>query len=147
VRHAITASLTLAVLASVSVAVAAHGGVSPGRSATAFRSPSGDIQCELFYDETTSNHGPKLTQAFCETASPPKSGRTPSSVTMTASGHLRTCSGMNCIGNPGVDVPVLAYGHETTLGPFRCLSSTTGVQCRVRSGHGFLISRSGIKHL
>ena len=147
VRYAITASLTLAVLASASIAVAAHGAVSPARSAAAFRSPSGNIECELFYNEATSDHGPRLTQAFCETGSPPNTGSPPRSVTMTASGHLRICSGMSCIGNPGVDVPVLAYGHRTTLGPFRCLSSRTGVRCRVRTGRGFLISRSGIEHL
>jgi hypothetical protein len=147
VRHTITASFTLAVLASASVAATTHGAAPPTRSALAFRSPSGGIECELFYDEATSNDGPRLTQAFCETGSPPDSNSPPRSVTMTSSGRLRICSGISCIGNPPLGVSVLAYGQQTTLGPFRCVSSTTGVRCRVRTGRGFLISRSDIKRL
>jgi len=141
VRHAIAASCTLAVLATASVAVAAHGSAPSVRSALAFRSPSGGIECELLYDEAIAYHGPRLTQAYCQTGSPPRS------VTMMSSGHLQICRGRRCVGNPGVNVSVLAYGRQTTLGPFRCLSLTGGVRCRVSSGRGFLISRSGIEHL
>jgi hypothetical protein len=139
VHHAIAASCTLALVASASGAAAAHGHAAPVRSASLhqdfFRSPSGDIECELDY------HAAGSSQAHCQTGSPPRS------VTMTPSGRLRTCAGIGCIGNPPLDVSVLAYGRRATLGPFRCLSLTGGVRCRVRSGRGFLISRSGIEHL
>lgn len=51
--------------------------------------------------------------------------------------------GIGCEGNAAVDTPTLGYGSSTGLGPFRCVSATTGVTCTV-SGHGFQISRSGI---
>jgi hypothetical protein len=101
-----------------------------------FHSPSGGVECELAV-----NAGKISALAGCQTGSPPRS------VTMTSSGHLRICSGGDCLSNPPLNVPVLAYGHHTTLGPFRCLSLTGGVQCRVPSGRGFLIGRSGIAHL
>ena len=99
-----------------------------------FRSPAG-VECELAV-----NAGKVSAIAYCQTGSPPRS------VTMSTSGHLQICSGNNCLSNPPLDVPVLAYGHHTTLGPFRCQSSRSGVRCRVASGRGFRISRSGIKH-
>jgi hypothetical protein len=101
-----------------------------------FRSPSG-VECEL-----TINAGKISAIAYCQTGSPPRS------VTMTSNGHLKICSGNDCLSNAPLDVPVLAYGHHTTLGPFRCQSSRSGVRCRVLSGRGFLISRtSGIERL
>jgi len=101
-----------------------------------FRSPSGNIECDLVV-----NAGKISALAYCQT------GSHPSSVTMTSSGHLRICGGPDCLSNAPLNVSVLAYGHQTTLGPFRCLSLTSSVRCRVSSGRGFRISPSGIKHL
>jgi len=100
-----------------------------------FRSPSG-VECELAV-----NAGKISALAYCQTGSARRS------VTMTSNGHLKICNGIDCLSNPPLNVPVLAYGHQTTLGPFRCLSLTSGVRCRVSSGRGFLISRSGIGRL
>jgi hypothetical protein len=140
VRYALAASAALTVLATASVAVAAHDAAPGVHSALVhqdfFRSPSGNIECELDYHQAGVS-----SRAYCQTGSPPRS------VTMTSSGHLRTCGGIGCIGNAPLNEFVLAYGHQTKLGPFRCLSLTGGVRCRVRSGHGFAISRSGIAHL
>jgi hypothetical protein len=49
-----------------------------------------------------------------------------------------------CAGDPGVlaelkEAYVLPYGDSTTQGPFRCSSTQNGLECRNRSGHGFLI--------
>jgi hypothetical protein len=97
-----------------------------------FESPSGNISCELdFHERGVPN------QTYCQTVSPPKS------VTMSATGTLKTCSGMVCIGNPALNVITLPYGSSTGVGPFRCLSSTSGVTCTT-SGKGFEISRAGI---
>ena len=100
-----------------------------------FRSPAG-VECEL-----TVNAGKISAIAYCQTGSPPRS------VTMSTSGHLKICRGVGCLSNAPLNVSVLAYGHQTTLGPFRCQSSRSGVRCRVPSGRGLRISRSGIERI
>jgi hypothetical protein len=97
-----------------------------------FLSPSGNISCEV------DNGLAGLHQVYCQTFVPPRS------VTMTRAGVLKRCSGDKCLGNPAENAPTLAYGTETGVGPFTCLSSTSGVRCTVTSGKGFRISRSGI---
>jgi hypothetical protein len=99
-----------------------------------FLSPTGNISCEI--DDNSSNQS-----VLCETFSPPQS------VTMTASGALTKCSGPQCGSNPGEDTPTLAYGTATGVGPFRCLSATTGMTCTVTGGKGFQISSGGIIQL
>jgi hypothetical protein len=96
-----------------------------------FLSPSGNISCEVDY------HRAGLTQLYCQTITPPRS------VTMGAAGKYTTCTGEQCLGNPGDATPTLAYGTATGVGPFRCESATTGVTC-VADGRGFRISASGI---
>jgi len=96
-----------------------------------FLSPSGNISCEVDY------HRAGLTQAYCQTVTPPRS------VTMGATGRYTTCTGQQCIGNPGINTPTLAYGTATGVGPFLCESATTGVTCTA-GGRGFQISASGI---
>ena len=97
-----------------------------------FLSPSGNISCEV------DNGYAGLHEVYCQTFSPPRS------VTMSTSGALKRCSGMGCLGNPADHIPTLAYGTFTGAGPFRCLSTTSGVICTVRSGKGFKISKAGI---
>jgi hypothetical protein len=51
-----------------------------------------------------------------------------------------------CAGDAGVlaeqgRAPALAYGRSWSGGAFRCSSTTTGLTCRNRSGHGFFLSR------
>lgn len=96
-----------------------------------FLSPSGNISCEV--DDGYAG----LHQVYCQTFSPPES------VTMSTRGVLKKCTGEKCLGNPAVNVPTLAYGNSTGVGPFQCLSATDGVTCTA-SGKGFRISRSGI---
>jgi hypothetical protein len=96
-----------------------------------FLSPSGNISCEVDY------HRNGLTQAYCQTIAPPRS------VTMDATGTYKTCTGQQCLGNPGTNTPTLAYGTATGAGPFLCQSATTGITC-VAAGQGFRISTSGI---
>jgi len=96
-----------------------------------FLSPSGNISCEVNFSPTTQD-------ALCLTLSPPRS------VNMTVDGTLTQCVGVQCLSNAGVDTPTLAYGTETGVGPFRCVSATTGITCTVTSGKGFTINTAGI---
>jgi hypothetical protein len=97
-----------------------------------FLSPSANISCQLTYK------APGQTDAaYCQTMTPPRS------VTMATDGSYKTCTGVKCIGNPGTDTPTLAYGQATGIGPFLCLSASSGVTCTV-SGQGFKIAISGI---
>jgi len=96
-----------------------------------FLSPSGNISCEI------DNGYIGLHQVYCQTISPPES------VVLSRTGTFKVCKGQRCLGNPGVNTPVLAYGRSTGSGPFRCLSTTAGVTCTV-GGKGFQISRAGI---
>jgi hypothetical protein len=127
----------LALAAIGSSLLGAAGAASASASASAsgqrfFLSPTRNISCEL----DVHSGG---THAFCETLQP---GR---SVTMAADGSLKVCDGTGCLGNPPDNATVLAYGHQSRLGPFTCTSRPTGVRCTVAgSGRGFVISRSGI---
>ncbi len=96
-----------------------------------FVSPSGNIGCEV--DFSPSSQG-----ALCLTISPPRS------VHMTVDGTLTQCMGQQCLSNAGLNTPTLAYGTQTGVGPFRCVSATTGVTCTVTSGKGFTINAAGI---
>ncbi|MCK9897903.1 hypothetical protein [Frankia sp. AgB32] len=75
--------------------------------------------------------------AFVQTVSPARS------VTMGETGTYSSCTGQQCLGNPGENTPTLTYGTATGVGPFRCASTPTGVTC-VAAGRGFRISTSGI---
>lgn len=99
---------------------------------TAFLSPTRNIGCELNYQRSGVADG-----TYCQTISPPQSA------TLSTNGTYTTCTGPNCVGNPGENTPILAYGDSTQVGPFTCASASTGVTCTAAGG-GFTISRSGI---
>lgn len=101
-------------------------------SGVEFFSPSNNISCTIL-------DGPPYPgqSVYCQTEIPPQS------VTMSASGSFRTCTGSSCLGNPSPPAPVLYYGDSVVLGPFRCESETVGMTCTA-SGAGFRISRAGI---
>ncbi len=101
------------------------------------RSPTGNIACGIY-------HGAEIRspEVHCATFSPPQAAD------MTVSGTVTTCSGPKCpLGNPGFNVPILAYGSATGVGPFLCVSAITGMTCTVTAGKGFTISRSGIEQV
>jgi hypothetical protein len=99
-----------------------------------FLSPSGNISCELDYTP-----GGTPTIAYCEAFKPGVS------VTMSASGKIKTCHGTHCLSNPPENVTTLRYGKTVALGPFRCTSLTSAMDCRLTAtGRGFSISRSGV---
>ncbi len=96
-----------------------------------FLSPSGNISCEVNYQRSG------LTSVYCQTNTPPRSA------TLSADGSFTMCTGMQCLGNPGLTTPTLAYGATTGVGPYRCTSATSGVTCTA-DGKGFRIATSGI---
>jgi hypothetical protein len=113
---------------------ASEGRFIPGTTGTyEFLSPSSNISCEITYSP-----GAPESSAYCETNSPTQS------VTMTADGTLKTCSGPECGSNAGVGTPTLAYGDSTGVGPFLCTSTVMGMVCTATGGKGFKIATSGI---
>ncbi len=101
------------------------------------QSPTGNIACGIYYGTDITNP-----EVHCATFVPPQTAD------MTVSGTVTTCSGSSCnLGNPGVNVPILAYGSATGVGPFLCVSAITGMTCTVTGGKGFTISRSGVEEI
>ena len=76
--------------------------------------------------------------AYCFSMTPPQHAQ------MDAAGVVQKCQGETCLSNPPVGTPTMPYGTKMVLGPFTCLSATTGVTCTIASGKGFMISGSGI---
>jgi hypothetical protein len=105
----------------------------PWSSQCNFLSPSHNISCEIDYKF----HGAP-DAVFCYSITPPQS------VTMYPGGAFTPCPGENCLANAAQNTPTLEYGQTIGLGPFSCLSETSGVTCSVASGRGFSISSSGI---
>jgi len=63
-------------------------------------------------------------------------------------GRLAQCKGELCIGNGPTNATTLAYGASVIVWPFRCTSLRTGMRCvKITGGHGFLLSRAGVKRL
>ena len=58
---------------------------------------------------------------------------------LSARGRAQTV----CAGDTAVDrrAKTLRYGHAWTRGGFVCTSRLTGLRCKNRSGHGFVLSR------
>src|SRR5258708_25683432 len=84
-----------------------------------FRSPSGNISCEIDLFSATSR------RAYCQTWSPP------ANVTLFPDGHVEECFGVKheCLGNPPIHDRNLPYGDSVALGPFQYASLASGVRC------------------
>jgi hypothetical protein len=104
----------------------------PATTTADFLTPTANVSCEINYQRSGVADG-----TYCQTLSPPQSA------TMSTDGTYTTCTGPNCVGNPGVGTPTLAYGDTAQVGPFSCVSAVSGVTCTV-AGRGFTIARSGI---
>jgi hypothetical protein len=102
-----------------------------------FYSPSHAISCEIDYQREP---GPP-DSTYCQTS---RQWSAPQSVHMDPRGTFFVCGGENCLGNPGLGQPTLAYDQSAGLGPFTCRSDVDGVTCTVHSGCGFTVSNAGI---
>lgn len=109
----------------------------PVRSAV-FRTPSRNIICSL---GDSSDYLGVICSSF----------KAPLRVKMDAGGRLKICHGRRCVVGCGCvpeGISTLGYGKQITVGRFRCRSQRSGVTCTViRSGKGFLISRTGVRRV
>ena len=106
-----------------------------------FRSPSGDIACELSDQE----HGFPL-RAYCQTNDPPQS------VTLTRfrnySARVQVCHGTSCLRHLAPDAFVLGPDQGTGVGPIRCswdMLQPQMIYCEVELGQGFRIGEGRIE--
>lgn len=58
--------------------------------------------------------------------------------------HASSCKDCGC----REEAPILPYGQQITVSRFQCVSLKSGMKCTVvKTGKGFLISRSGTKRI
>jgi Domain of unknown function (DUF4352) len=103
-------------------------------TSTFFHSPSDNIQCEM----TTVEENHESPSAYCQTTHPPRT------VAMSKDGSLEQGTEIGTKARPEADLP---YGKSESLGPWTCLSLTTGMRCTIADGQGFEISGSGVTEL
>ena len=123
------------------VAVALALAVPPSASASVqtFRSPTGNITCEVSTESTSG------TWVFCQSV------RRPQSVRLSRAGEVAFCTrGRTCLRSRPLNPTMrLKYGASVRIGPFRCLSRRYMVSCWVGSvanhnRHGFGINLHGM---
>ena len=118
-------------------------GTSPGKAATKFTLPSGNISCEITADAATCT-------IASSTATPPVDASCTGVIglvlTVTAKGATMPCVHGTVPGKAAAGSAVLNYGQSKTVGDFTCTSSSTGVSCRHDpSGKGFQLAKAGAK--
>jgi hypothetical protein len=130
-------------LLAVPLAAAVTTFTVPGQSLPAFHSPSGNIGCIA---DDSSGHW----ELRCDVGQRNWEGPRPrgcdldsgDAVGLSASGRpYWICHGDTALG----EGRVLEYGSTWGAGPFTCTSSTAGVTCRNRAGHGFFLSRQSYR--
>jgi hypothetical protein len=100
-----------------------------------FRSPSGNIHCEINFQRGSGVPD----GAYCMSVQPLQN------VLIRSDGSLaNVCTNdPSCGSNAPLDEAVLPYGQSAVLGPFTCLSEESGMTCTA-NGRGFTISSAGI---
>jgi hypothetical protein len=109
-----------------------------------FRTPTANIGC--VYSSEPGTSGPYLRCDILSGLKPKP--RRPKGCTldwtfgfqMSRTGRAR----LVCAGDTAVDrrAKVLHYGHKWAAGGFSCASRRTGLRCKNRSGHGWVLSRA-----
>jgi hypothetical protein len=109
-----------------------------------FRTPTANIGC--VYSSEPGTSGPYLRCDILSGLKPKP--RRPKGCTldwtfgfqMSRTGRAR----LVCAGDTAVDrrAKVLRYGHKWAAGGFSCASRRTGLRCKNRSGHGWVLSRA-----
>jgi hypothetical protein len=109
-----------------------------------FRTPSSNIGCVFSSDP--GRIGPFLRCDILSGLKPKPARPRGCTVDWTFGFQMRWKGGATtvCAGDTAVDrrAKVLRYGSKWSRGGFTCTSRKTGVRCRNRSGHGFVLSRS-----
>lgn len=133
------AAMALAVAGTTLAPPAAAKPLCPGDGTLCFFvSPKGSVGCQITNESDRKS-------AFCWTMEPSLFAK------LSADGSLEVCSNRStvyhgsCSSNAEPDTSILPYGASLERGPFKCLSETTGVTCRVASSdRGFFISPKGV---
>ena len=127
-------------LIAVVVAVALAVSVSPSASASDFvhfLSPSHNIGCYLTKDQARCDVL-KRDWTIPRPKGCPKDLDYGFGATLTPRGRGRSgCASDSALGTG----PTLKYGKSISRFGFTCSSSTAGIRCRNRAGHGFFLSR------
>ncbi|HEY8717544.1 hypothetical protein [Pengzhenrongella sp.] len=122
-------------------APAATPDASTSTDTTSFRTPSGNIACEMTTDAATCT-------IANSSATPPVdascNGVVGLELKVTADGASKPCVEGTHPSKAADDVPELAYGQAKTVGDFTCTSSSTGMKCiHGPSGKGFKLAKAG----
>jgi hypothetical protein len=105
-----------------------------------FRSPTGNLGCVMF---TFGGAGARCDIAKRTWSAPPKPSSCPldygQGIQVNGSGRgAFVCAGDTALNPTGKPLP---YGEASSVGPFTCVSATTGMTCtNNNSRHGFFIS-------
>jgi hypothetical protein len=98
------------------------------------------ISCELL-DNLKESGTKRFTQAYCMSATT----KLVHHATLSASGVLKRCVGVQCGSNPGLGAPDLNPGTMVRSGPFTCVIAKSGVTCTVADGKGFVFTLGAIR--
>ena len=136
--------LLVVALASAGLGLVAglHAGVAraDGEREIVFRSPSGNLVCDIWAQVTVPDPEGRDNAVTCTIRHWSISPDRPFAYTLNANGRVR---GQNLAVRPPVAGRVLAYGRSIRLHFIRCTSKTSGMRCvSLRSHHGFLMSRT-----
>jgi len=105
-----------------------------------FGPPSPSISCELLH-RLRESATMRATQAYCMSAT----AKLVHHATLSASGVVRRCVGVNCGSNAGLGTPDFSPGTMVRSGPFTCVISAAAVTCTVASKKGFVFTLGAIK--
>jgi hypothetical protein len=128
--------LTLSALAALASLLLPAGG-SAVPIAKPFRTPSGHIGCYYTTEPTFLRCDVTFRTRFggkrCA------EGDIGHAFGMTANGRARAL----CVSDTAIEprAPVLAYGATRRDGPYACTSRPSGLTCKNRKGHGWMLSR------
>ncbi len=105
-----------------------------------FGPPTPSISCELVH-RVKESATMQSTQAYCMSATTELVHH----ATLSASGVVKRCVGVQCGSNPGLGTPDLNPGTMVRSGPFTCVISKSGVTCTVADGKGFVFTLGAIR--
>jgi hypothetical protein len=135
----------MAVVAGMAVMASAMGSVGAAEAA-GFRTPSGNIHCQVLTDGANSTLRCDARQA--EGKPPPRPDschfQWGKAVALLANGGEahRICHSDSIIDD---QAPVLSYGEKWQQEPFSCVSASSGLSCSTPGKHGFVLSRTSQK--
>ena len=132
--------MRFALLLALGAAIAAQAAQARPETLVGFRLPSRNIACAV---EPAIGRAPAVLRCDVLSGLKPRPHRSCeldwTGLSIGATGHTTpTCAG-DTVADPRM--PILRYGRTWHRGAFTCTSRRTGVTCRNRAGHGFVLAR------